>query len=68
MAWSFSYFFDSFKDPLPWKVFNDPTLANSGMWCEDNDANKQFFLGAAITESDFDTCKMACINNGEDCA
>ena len=48
MAWSFSYFFDSFKYPLPWKVFNDPTLSNTDMWCNNIIENQEFFFGATI--------------------
>jgi hypothetical protein len=64
MAWNYSYLFDSFKSPLPWKIFNDPTIANTDMWCTDN----SFFYEEMMTDVDFDACKLACINAGDDCA
>lgn len=64
MAWNYSYLFDSFKYPLPWKIFNDPSVANTDMWCSD----KSFFQGELLTETDFEGCKIACIDEGDNCA
>ena len=61
MAWNYSYLFDSFKNPLPWKIFNDPTIASTDMWC----ADKMFYLGDMLTDTDFEACKMACVVQGD---
>ena len=68
MAWSFSYFFDSFKNPLPWMKFADPDVTAANQFCENSANNKQFFLTESVLiNHDLSACNLACINQGDAC-